>query len=104
MKGSQKRKIIASLGKRCVKCGATERLTLDHVVPKFWGGTLRNRQVLCFQCNLDKSVLPIDYRTRTFIIQPAMLAMPPKMIAEMLRKPDVFQFKFNHGRYTDAAN
>jgi hypothetical protein len=42
--------------KACVKCGATQRLELDHIVPRFAGGTATpdNAQTLCGKCNREK--------------------------------------------------
>lgn len=49
---------------RCVKCGATHDLTLDHILPRSKGGTdaLSNLQTLCRKCNEEKEVDIIDYR------------------------------------------
>lgn len=44
-------------GGRCVYCGATDNLQLDHIVPFSKGGatSLENLQLLCQKCNLEKS-------------------------------------------------
>lgn len=49
------RREVLSCG-RCKKCGATEQLTVDHIIPISKGGTseLRNLQALCLSCNLKK--------------------------------------------------
>jgi len=49
----------------CLKCGATEKITLDHIVPVSKGGltTFDNLQVLCASCNSSKSDKIIDYRS-----------------------------------------
>lgn len=41
---------------RCVECGATEGLTLDHIYPWSLGGTdtVDNLRVLCRPCNSSK--------------------------------------------------
>ena len=43
-------------GHRCVDCGSTEDLKMDHVVPLSRGGTHRiaNRQTLCAGCDAAK--------------------------------------------------
>ncbi len=40
----------------CQRCGAEERLTVDHIVPRILGGddNLNNLQVLCTHCNSSK--------------------------------------------------
>ncbi len=42
---------------RCVWCGTTERLHIDHLIPRAKGGgnDVANLQVLCERCNLAKS-------------------------------------------------
>ena len=44
-------------GGRCVYCGATENLQLDHIIPFSKGGatSLEHLQLLCQKCNLEKS-------------------------------------------------
>lgn len=41
---------------QCVKCGATEELTLDHIIPWSKGGehTVENLQTMCRRCNCTK--------------------------------------------------
>jgi len=43
---------------RCVKCGVSEKLEFDHVIPIAKGGsnTERNIQLLCESCNRSKGV------------------------------------------------
>ena len=43
-------------GTRCAMCKTTERLELDHIIPRFAGGlaTKANSQTLCRFCNLWK--------------------------------------------------
>jgi 5-methylcytosine-specific restriction endonuclease McrA len=59
--------LLAKFGSKCLRCGATERLEMDHVVPVAKGGThsLDNLQVLCRTCNASKGARVIDYRRST---------------------------------------
>lgn len=43
-------------GNKCVKCGSTEQLTIDHIIPIRKGGisTESNMQTMCFNCNQNK--------------------------------------------------
>jgi hypothetical protein len=43
---------------KCVKCGGTERIEFDHIVPVARGGsnTERNIQLLCETCNRAKGI------------------------------------------------
>lgn len=51
-------------GGKCLCCGSSEALTIDHVVPLSKGGTndIQNIQPLCNSCNIRKGVKSIDYR------------------------------------------
>lgn len=47
---------------RCVACGATESLTIDHILPRSRGGTDagKNLQLLCNTCNTSKGNKTMD--------------------------------------------
>jgi CRISPR/Cas system Type II protein with McrA/HNH and RuvC-like nuclease domain len=56
--GAKKRlRIYARDGYSCLKCGAKEDLTIDHIVPISRGGSddFQNLQTLCFSCNQKKA-------------------------------------------------
>lgn len=57
LKSSKRKLIRASLPQVCVRCGTTEILTLDHIIPRVYGGTneRENFQILCLLCNRLKS-------------------------------------------------
>lgn len=56
--------VLAKYGHRCLSCGATEDLAMDHVIPIAMGGpnTKENIQPLCRCCNSSKGANYIDYR------------------------------------------
>lgn len=50
--------LVEKLGGKCVSCGSTEGLELDHIVPILLDGpaeTLANLQVLCHKCHRKKT-------------------------------------------------
>jgi hypothetical protein len=56
--GAELRRIVFGRdGHKCVYCGATDLLEIDHVVPAANGGasTVRNLVVACSRCNMMKS-------------------------------------------------
>jgi 5-methylcytosine-specific restriction endonuclease McrA len=59
MKGYHKHRdeVFSRDGHKCRQCGATENLTLDHIVSIASGGTsdVSNLQTLCRSCNVKKS-------------------------------------------------
>lgn len=51
------KEILGSLPKFCINCGATEGLTLDHIIPLSKGGdpfARENLTTLCISCNSSK--------------------------------------------------
>ena len=56
--------ILDQAGHKCLKCGNTENLSLDHIIPVTKGGRndKNNTQVLCMPCNSSKGTRTIDYR------------------------------------------
>lgn len=53
-------------GNKCLKCGSTKRLTIDHILPLSLGGSNKqfNLQTLCRSCNQEKGIQTIDYRKK----------------------------------------
>lgn len=51
-------------GRKCLCCGSTKNLTIDHVIPVYKGGKncISNYQPLCKSCNSRKSTRTTDYR------------------------------------------
>lgn len=85
-------------GAFCSCCGSTDNLTIDHIIPEVMGGDLseENRQILCYRCNqLEKGLLPIDYRTKTFIFTPGMFALAPEDFTLYLTKVNLHPNIFN---------
>lgn len=58
--------VLARDGHRCVRCGRTDALQIDHIWPWSLGGPTRseNLQTLCGACNRWKSDYGGDYRPR----------------------------------------
>lgn len=56
--------VLDKHGKVCLKCGSTEHIQMDHVIPFAKGGknTKDNLQPLCEDCNKRKKVNIEDYR------------------------------------------
>lgn len=52
----KQKEVFARDGFKCVKCGETSGLTLDHIMPRSDGGSdeLANLQTLCLSCNGKK--------------------------------------------------
>jgi 5-methylcytosine-specific restriction endonuclease McrA len=56
-----KKQIIERDGCRCVYCGSSEHLTIDHVRPKALGGetVASNLVAACLSCNRSKASTPV---------------------------------------------
>lgn len=61
--------IVEFSGARCLCCGGTERIEIDHVVAISKGGlhVALNVQPLCRSCNASKNNKTIDYRGKEFM-------------------------------------
>ena len=51
-----RKKVFKRDGRKCVNCGTSKKLTLDHIIPVSKNGKnkLENMQVLCRSCNSSK--------------------------------------------------
>lgn len=58
-------RLLELCGGRCVSCGTTESITVDHIVPVSKGGSgyIDNIQPLCLSCNSSKNNNTVDYRS-----------------------------------------
>lgn len=56
--GPLRETVMARDGHRCVRCGSTEDLTVDHIFPQSMGGThaITNLRCLCRSCNSARPV------------------------------------------------
>lgn len=64
LSGADKAALFEEADHRCLVCGTSEELQLDHVVPVSAGGSndRGNRQVLCRRHNAEKGNRTINYR------------------------------------------
>ena len=59
-------RVLERDGYRCLACGTTANLTMDHIVPASLGGRgkQKNLQTLCHPCNRAKGLKTTNYRRR----------------------------------------
>ncbi len=69
-KRSVRKKVFEKYGKSCLACGATENITIDHVIPVSKGGIndISNYQPLCKSCNSKKMDKATDYRKKKNLV------------------------------------
>jgi 5-methylcytosine-specific restriction endonuclease McrA len=62
-----RKELLAEAGGVCTACGGTDKLAIDHIIPRSRGGTndRENLQVLCTPCNSSKGAkMPSDWKGR----------------------------------------
>lgn len=73
--------ILTRDGHRCLACGATELLEVDHVVPIYDAPEramdASNVQTLCRSCNRRKGPATIDYRSQSMVPTGAVIVTGP---------------------------
>ena len=64
-KKKRRQQVLSLDEERCLRCGSSRELEIDHVVPQAAGGPncWNNLQTLCRPCNRQKTDQPIDYRS-----------------------------------------
>ena len=64
IKKKRKQQVRSLDGERCLRCGSSNELRVDHILPKAAGGKggWKNLQTLCERCNQLKADQHIDYR------------------------------------------
>lgn len=75
-----KRAVHIRDGHRCLCCGATRSLHVDHIAPSYVGGSnqLGNLQTLCKTCNQHKNIAEVNFtRHSTPLIAKAAFALLP---------------------------
>ena len=67
-KAERRQAVFDRDGNACLRCGAEEDLTLDHILPRAKGGTsgYDNLQTLCEPCNAAKADRSMSYRADTW--------------------------------------
>lgn len=71
------KRAVKKRDRKCLCCGSTKTLQVDHVQPLYVGGThtLDNLQTLCRPCNLLKGTRTIDFRKQTTPLSSAAAVM-----------------------------
>ena len=75
-----KREVIRRDGSRCLCCGSTRRLQVDHIISRYHGGSNdpANLQTLCAVCNQHVSIREMHFRkTGTLLKSAPLLQFPP---------------------------
>jgi hypothetical protein len=80
---------------RCACCGTKKNITKDHIIPQniLRIGGKRNAQPLCHKCNQSKGALFIDYKKKTFFIEPFMFFIPKVRLNKILKEGSHFHQK-----------
>jgi hypothetical protein len=87
---SVRKDIFRRDGEKCYRCGNTELLCLDHIIPKpqFQIHTVDNMLTLCLKCNFKKGIRPLS--EEEFIIVESYVLLANKIFSEKT------QYKMNY--------
>lgn len=105
---TDREKTYATDGGKCLQCGSTNNLTIDHVIPLSRGGKnhISNYQTLCGSCNLKKGDKVRDLRAITPtvkkpVIKKQLIASHAKVI-KVSHREFHNKWKLLHNRYMDG--
>lgn len=82
-------------GHACLRCGARESLTIDHVLPRALGGVdhRSNYQTLCVSCNAAKGATYADHRPdangqMALALTPARATLKQRFMDKIVKQDD----------------
>ena len=92
-----KRAVKVRDGKRCLCCGCTSPLQVDHIDSFYRGGTHDpdNLQTLCKHCNNSKGTVKVDFRVKKSPLKEPLRTMPEYQwcpTEEAVREPEQWEF------------
>lgn len=104
----ERQAILERDGYRCLSCGATEDLTIDHIIPRSKGGSSEpvNLQTLCRSCNTSKSNR-LDYNSSSVQSQTELNSSSVQvgtLIPDSLNLiPDTLNSTSSENEFSDAS-
>ncbi|HII07587.1 MAG TPA: DEAD/DEAH box helicase family protein [Methanotrichaceae archaeon] len=82
-------------GYKCLCCGSTNRLQVDHIYPKYWGGSNNpeNLQTMCGKCNGRKGTDTINFRDHEMKLTTPTESLPKFEMPEGPQANDIERWK-----------
>ncbi len=76
------KKLVKQRDGRCLCCGRTRQLRIDHIRSRYLGGTHdpNNLQTLCVKCNTKKNIDEIDFRLQNSPLTKASETLVPNSL------------------------